>query len=113
VLLLGEGDFGFAGALVATAPRPARVVATGLEDAPALHAKYPSCHGLAAEVRAACIPVTVVHGVDASRLAETAAGRAMVQAAGVVGWQFPFNGEADMGGSHTPHRVNTTMKLFH
>ena len=39
--------------------------------------------------------VVMLHGVDASRLAEVEAFGEIIRSPCVIGWQFPYNGEAD------------------
>ena len=101
VMLVGEGDFGFALSLArgldADEPlRPARLLASGLDDEAALRQKYPRWRERAEALR----PLAALsHGVDATLLGESSSFREILRSTEVpleaIGWQFPFNGLED------------------
>ena len=94
VMLLGEGDFSFALSLASTMPRPARLLASGLDDEEALLRKYPDWPSTKASLGSLAM---VSHGVDATLLGQSETFRDILKSSTVVldviGWQFPFNGK--------------------
>jgi hypothetical protein len=96
VMLVGEGDFNFTLALASALPRPARLLASGLDDEETMVKTYPQW----AETAAALQPLAMLsHAVDATLLGASESFRDILKSSAVVldviGWQFPFNGNAD------------------
>ena len=90
VMLVGEGDFSFALSLASAAPRPARLLASGLDDEGSMLQKYPQWKTTAT----ALDPLAMVtHGIDATLLGESESFRDILKSSTVVldviGWQFP------------------------
>jgi 25S rRNA (uracil2634-N3)-methyltransferase len=90
VMLVGEGDFSFALSLASALPRPARLLASGLDDETSMLQKYPQWASTAAALQ----PLAMVsHGVDATLLGESESFRDILKSSTVVldiiGWQFP------------------------
>ena len=105
VMLVGEGDFSFALALASALPRPARLLASGLDDEEAMVQKYPQWTSTAAALR----PLAMVsHGVDATLLGESESFRDILKSSTVVldviGWQFPH-------GPNEAFATNQRMRL--
>ena len=89
-MLVGEGDFSFALSLASALPRPARLLASGLDDETSMLQKYPQWASTAAALQPLA---TVSHGVDATLLGESESFRDILKSSTVVldiiGWQFP------------------------
>ncbi|KAJ7103164.1 hypothetical protein B0H15DRAFT_811211 [Mycena belliarum] len=95
ILLIGEGNFSFARALVVDPPAelehlPARnITATAYDTEPACYEKYPEAEEIVLKLKAAGIEV--LFGIDATRLSRVAAfkGRTWDR----IVWNFPHAGK--------------------
>ncbi|KAJ3156770.1 hypothetical protein HDU86_003536 [Geranomyces michiganensis] len=93
ILLLGEGDFSFALALAAGLASGANIVATSFDSLKDATAKYPSVPATLKELKAT--GATILHGIDATRLATSKPLIADTTASGPfdrVIFQFPHKG---------------------
>jgi 25S rRNA (uracil2634-N3)-methyltransferase len=95
ILLIGEGNFSFAVALLRHPPPsldhlpPANVTATALDTEEACHAKYPDAEQNIRLLRE--MGTHVLFGVDATRLEKTSALKGKVFDR--IVWNFPHAGE--------------------
>eukprot|EP00928_Gymnodinium_smaydae_P072596 TRINITY_DN55934_c0_g1_i1.p1 TRINITY_DN55934_c0_g1~~TRINITY_DN55934_c0_g1_i1.p1 ORF type:complete len:303 (-),score=50.53 TRINITY_DN55934_c0_g1_i1:148-1056(-) len=69
ILLVGDGDFSFASALLARLGTDAYIVATALDDSKSLRKKYPNARANIQRLEAA--GMQVMYGIDCRRLHET------------------------------------------
>jgi HrpA-like RNA helicase len=90
-LLLGEGDFSFAQALFRRTATP--LIATSLQSRAEVEATFPAA---AARLDALqTFGVTLLHGVDATRLDRVPAGAIPWDAVRCVLWNHPYDGDAE------------------